>query len=140
MRRALSTVLEQTAISLPIEKRDYGIWVTPIVDSSLVVNAHFVLAVTADLPAETLRQQIPAYIKIAPVEQIRTLITRALPGIDLQPLAVAPRQIPFHTNFVYFSFNQHHSYWKQLEQAGGIAFHVSGNFPGLILNLWALRG
>ena len=29
--------------------------------------------------------------------------------------------------------------WKQLERSGNLALHVAGDFPGLELELWALR-
>jgi type VI secretion system protein ImpJ len=29
--------------------------------------------------------------------------------------------------------------WKQLETSGGLAMHIAGEFPGLELELWAIR-
>ena len=31
-------------------------------------------------------------------------------------------------------------HWKQLVHSGGFAFHVAGEFPGLNLAFWAIRG
>jgi type VI secretion system protein ImpJ len=53
---------------------------------------------------------------------------------------VAPRQIPYHAGYVYFELDQSHELWGQLKTSGGIALHVSGEFPGLIMELWAIRG
>ena len=33
-----------------------------------------------------------------------------------------------------------HQYWEELSQSGGIAFHIGGHFPGLKLELWAIKG
>ena len=30
--------------------------------------------------------------------------------------------------------------WKQLETSGGLAMHIAGDFPGLALEFWAIRG
>ena len=30
--------------------------------------------------------------------------------------------------------------WKQLERSGGLAMHIGGEFPGLELELWGIRG
>ena len=30
-------------------------------------------------------------------------------------------------------------FWKELQNSGGFAFHVGGDFPGLELELWAIR-
>lgn len=139
LRQGLSTVLQHSAISLTLEPRKYGIWVSPITDRELLSDAMFVLAVNANLAPEELHTQFNAQTKIASVETINSLISRALPGIDLQPLVVVPRQIPFNSGFIYYSLNKHHPYWADLNNSGGIAIHIGNEFPGLALQLWAIR-
>jgi len=104
------------------------------------MTARFVLAVNAQLPGEALRTRFPAQVKIGSVERIRDLVNLALPGIPLNSLPVAPRQIPFHRGFNYFELEQGGEMWKQLERSGGLALHVAGDFPGLELEFWAIRG
>lgn len=139
LQRALSMVLEENAVALKLEEQQANIWVANIPDRRLLNKALFVLAAHANMPQEALRKLLPAQIKIAPVEQIRNLINRALPGIDIQTLPVAPRQIPFHSNFNYFSLNTEHILWSELTKSGGIAFHIGGDFPGLTLEFWAVK-
>jgi len=140
LRQSLSTVLEQNTTSIPLEPHQHGVWVASIMDKSLFNDATFILAVYADIPTKEIQTHFPNQTKISSVEQIRSLVTRALPGIDLELLATAPRQIPYHTNFVYFALNRKHAFWDSLTKSGGIAFHIGGNFPGLKLELWAIRG
>ncbi len=64
----------------------------------------------------------------------------ALPGVPVQPMPVAPRQIPFHAGFVYFELDQASELWVQLKSSGGVALHVAGEFPGLAMEFWAIRG
>ncbi len=139
LRRSLSMVLEQGAIAIELQERKYNVRVAIISDQSLLKSASFVLAVNAQLPAETLRSQFPAQVKIGPVESIRDLVNLALPGMTLNPLPVAPRQIPFHVGFNYFEIEQENEMWKQLESSGGLAIHIAGDFPGLELEFWAVR-
>jgi type VI secretion system protein ImpJ len=74
------------------------------------------------------------------VERIRDLVNLALPGVTLVPLPVAPRQIPFHSGANYFELETRNSdLWRQLEQSGGMAMHIAGDFPGLDLAFWAIR-
>ena len=139
LRRSLSMVLEQGAIAIELQERKYNVRVAIIPDQSLLKSASFVLAVNAQLPAETLRSQFPAQVKIGPVESIRDLVNLALPGMALNALPVAPRQIPFHVGFNYFEIEQENEMWKQLESSGGLAIHIAGDFPGLELEFWAVR-
>lgn len=139
LRQYLSTVLEQTAVSIALEPRKYGISVGIIADRKLITNAGFVLAVKADIPVDNVRRHFAGQSKIGPVEEIRQLVNSALPGITLRPLPVAPRQIPFHSGVVYFELDRDSPYWRKMTTSGGIAVHVSGDYPGLNMELWAIR-
>ncbi|MCV2869189.1 type VI secretion system baseplate subunit TssK [Defluviimonas sp. WL0002] len=139
LRQYLSSVIEQTAIAIALDPRKYGISVGIIADRKLISRAGFVLAVKADVPAETIRRHFSGHAKIGPVEEIRQLVNSALPGITLRPLPVAPRQIPYHAGVVYFELDSESAYWGKMTTSGGIAVHVSGDYPGLSMELWAIR-
>ena len=139
LRRHLSAVLEQNAVAIPIEPRKYGISVAMIPDKRLVSTATFVLAAKASVPPESVRRHFPTQAKLGPVEDIRKLVNSALPGIGLRPLPVAPRQVPYHSGVIYFELDNTNPYWKQITTSGGLAVHVSGDFPDLEMELWAIR-
>jgi type VI secretion system protein ImpJ len=139
LRQALSAVLEQNAVPIPLQERKFGIRVGPIVDRTLFNNTTWVLAVKAQMPAETLRRSFPNLVKIGPVEQIRELINVALPGIAVRALPVAPRQLPYYAGTSYFELDRTSQYWAALARSGGIAIHVTGEVPGLELECWAIR-
>ncbi len=138
-RYALSMVLEQHAIELPLQERKYGILVSPIHDRSLLTKGSFILAVQADMNSDKVRVTVPKQVKVGSVERIRQLVNLHLPGITLRALPVAPRQIPFHSGKVYFQLDFTTEEVAQLERSGGFAFHVSGTFPGLELQFWAIK-
>ena len=140
LRKSLSMVLEQNAISIPMQQRKYGIRVATVSDLSLLDHASFILAVSADIPTEDIRKRFPTQIKIGPVEQIRQLVNVQLPGIRVRPLPVAPRQIPYHTGFVYFELDRANELWAKLKSSGGFAFHLGGEFPGIQMEFWAIKG
>ena len=91
IRQVLSMVLEQHAIELPLQARQYGILVSPC-DHKLLGSASFVLAASANCESEELRQRLPAHLKVGAVEHIRQLVNLHLPGIRVKPLPVAPRR------------------------------------------------
>jgi type VI secretion system protein ImpJ len=73
------------------------------------------------------------------VERIRQLVNVSMSGIPVAPLPVAPRQIPYHSGFVYFELDRNNEFWRELQQSGGFAFHVGGEFPNLEVEFWAIR-
>lgn len=139
IRQSLSMVYEQTATSLSLVEKKYGIRVAQIPDRSLLSSAIFVIAVRADMPEGTLRSHLPGQIKIGPVERIRQLVNAAMPGIPIKPLSVAPRQIPYHSGYCYFELERSSDFWKELQQSGGFAMHIGGDFPGIEIEFWAIR-
>jgi type VI secretion system protein ImpJ len=140
IRRSLSMVLERNAIPIELQERAYGLRVAAIPDSDLVKTARFVLAAKAQLQPERLQASLPTLVKIGPVERIRDLVNLNLPGIALRSLPVAPRQIPYHAGFLYFELDRGGELWKLTETSRALAMHIAGEFPGLELEFWAVRG
>lgn len=139
LRQSLSSVIEQNAIPLQWVERKFGIRVAPIADRSLIDSCTFIIAAKAELSPEKLRGLFTAQAKIGPVEQISQLVNLQLPGITLLPLAVAPRQIPYRSGFVYYELDKNCEYWRQMRTSGGFAMHIAEGFAGLELEFWAVR-
>jgi len=139
LRRMLSTVLERNALQIELVDRSHGVRTAVFPDPELARSANFVLAVNAQMPAEQLRMRFPAQSKLGPSDRLRDLVNLQLPGVALRSLPTAPRQLPFHAGFHYFELDRGGELWKQLEKNGSLALHVAGDFPGLELELWAIR-
>jgi type VI secretion system protein ImpJ len=140
LRESMSKVMTQVAIPIPLEPRKFGISVAIVPDKTLFSTAVFILAARADGPAEYVRQRFPTQVKIAPAERIGDLVRQGLPGVPVVPVPVTPRQIPFHAGYAYFELDQTHELWDQLKNSGGVAIYVPGDFPGLAMEFWAIRG
>ena len=139
LRRMLSTVLERNSVQIELVDRSHGVRTAVFPDPELARSASFVLAVNAQMPAEQLRMRFPAQSKLGPSDKLRDLVNLQLPGVALRSLPTAPRQLPFHAGFHYFELDRGGELWKQLEKTGSLALHVAGDFPGLELELWAIR-
>lgn len=140
LREALSMLIDSKATPIPIVEKAYGIHVAMLADRNLIDSASFILVVRADMPSEALRGRFGQQSKVGSVEHIRDMVNLQLPGIGLLPLPVAPRQIPFHAGSTYYELDRGSEHWKELMNSGGFAFHVAGEFPGLNLAFWAIRG
>lgn len=140
LRACFSVVLKQSAIQIPLEKKRFNISVGMVPDRGLFEEAAFVLAARADVATETVRRDFPAQATLAAVDKIAKLVNEHIPGIPLQALSVAPRQIPFHAGFTYFELDRNSPLFRELKSGGGIALHVPDSFPGLAMEMWAIRG
>jgi type VI secretion system protein ImpJ len=139
IREALSSLSVDTAIALPLQFRGQGVWVSPISDRALLSGATFVLSVQATIDTERLRATFPGQAKIGPAEAIRDLVNLQLPGIPLRPMPVAPREIPYRTETVYFELDRSVDMWRQMANTPAFIIHVGATIPGLALEFWAIR-
>ncbi len=139
LREFLNREYVERASAIPIQERQFGFRIALVDDRSLLANARFVLAAQANMDAQLLRSRLPAQTKIGPVEKIQELVKLALPGIALRPLPTPPLEIPYHAGCDYFELDRNNEFWKQLQNGGGFGLHIGGEFPGLTLELWAIR-
>jgi type VI secretion system protein ImpJ len=144
LRLAFGAQMQQVAVPITVGqiRNRPGFFGAPVADPGLFEGASFVLAVRADVPHEDLRRTFPLQAKIGSPDQIQSLVSTAVPGITLNTLPVAPRQIPYHAGFVYFELdgNQRLDLWERCRTQSSFAFHVGGNWPGLMMEFWAIRG
>ncbi|MBE8595141.1 type VI secretion system baseplate subunit TssK [Xenorhabdus sp. BG5] len=139
LRQGLSIILEEHAIQLPLTEYSHGLNIATLPDANMVHTFSFILAIHADVTNDMLMNKFPAQMKIAPVGRIRELVQLQLPGISLRAMPSVPRQIPWHSGYVYFELEKEGDLWKQMEKSSGFALHLAGEFPGLNIEFWAVR-
>jgi type VI secretion system protein ImpJ len=140
LRQSLSMVLEQHAVAITLIQQNYGVYVAEINDTELLQSATMVLAIHADMPVDDLKSALVRQVKFSSVDKVRDLVSRGLPGVTLTPLAIAPRQIPYHANFAYFELEKKGAHWDDILKSGSMALHMGGQFSNLRMELWAIRG
>jgi len=141
LRQLLSKPMDPNAVPIPLRQAQKSpVWVGQIVDRSILNAAQFVLVINADMQADLVRRRMPDAVKIGSTTTITQLVNVQLPGIPVRALPVAPRQLPFYAGAVYFELERNAPHWQNMQQAAAFAIHISGDFPGLRMELWAIRG
>jgi type VI secretion system protein ImpJ len=139
LRDLLAKDRMRRALQIELSKPKAGIYVSRRIDSNLLDAAVFVLAVKAQVSSEVLRNTFPDQVKIGPFEEIRQLVASALRGIGIEPLPVAPKEIPYRTGFTYFELNRQSEHWTKMKSSAGFAIWIGGEFPGLNMEMWAIK-
>lgn len=139
IQQLLASVTERKAIRIPLEQKNYGIWIGQIGDRSIFTGCRLILVATASVQSENMSREFPVRTKVGPVEQIRDLVNLQLPGIPLRPVNVVPRELPVLRNGFYFELDQTAELWTRLKNSAAFAFHVSGDYPDLHMEFWAVR-
>lgn len=136
----LSVVTNTKVVPLPVVAHQYGVYTAQVNDSSLYSSAEFIIAIKAHLQPDLLKTQFIQQTKISSIEKINQLIHLQLPGVPVNALPVAPRYLPYHSGFMYFQLDKTSPYWENLLTSSGFGFHITGNYPGLEIEFWAIRG
>lgn len=136
----LSVVSNAKVIPLPVVAHQYGIYTAQVNDPTLYSSAEFIIAIKAHLQPDLLKTQFVQQTKISSIEQINQLVHLQLPGVPVHALPVAPRYLPYHSGFIYFQLDKTSPFWENLLSSSGFGFHITGNYPGLEIEFWAIRG
>ncbi|WP_147193912.1 type VI secretion system baseplate subunit TssK [Pantoea sp. MBD-2R] len=135
----LNQILIRAGQMIVLHAKGNGVWTAAVLPGELLTFSNLVLAVHAQLPMDVLQQQFSAQAKISAPQQLHELVRSHLPGLVLQGLPVPPRQIPYHSGYVYFDLAKSGPFWEKIAATGALALHVAGDFPQLKMELWGVR-
>jgi len=85
----------------------------------------YYLAVKTDEDPKIVLQSLVDIAKLSSREYMHTLVTQALPGIDLEYLQVPPQELPRRAHTLYFRINHHDDQWASVEKNRALALHWS---------------
>nr|VFJ67520.1 MAG: type VI secretion system protein ImpJ [Candidatus Kentron sp. DK] len=143
LRAAFGKLLQPQALQLEIREdapgTSYGIRTAPIPGPRLAETGRFILAAKADMAPERLAMELPEKIKVGSSANITDLVRRNLRGIPVIPARTHPEEIPYHAGFTYFGLDPNHEFWRQIQETSALAFHISGDLPGLELEMWVIN-
>ena len=139
IKSMLESVLEQNSISLPVEKRKYGIYIAPIKDKAIINNSTFIFAVSAQMSSQKIKEILLNSLKLGTIETIKNLVNYHLVGFKLRTLSSAPKEIPYKVNYLYFSIELTEENKKELQKSSGFAFYLSNEIPEIQYALWAIK-
>ena len=126
------------ATRLDLIMRSQSAYVAAVTDRSLFRNATFVLEVSAALPLTQIQQQFPQYCKVGPDTRMNDIVRTNLRGIDLVHMPTPPRQIRAISDHLYFFLDRTSALWPEFSTASSLGLHISGDWPELEMELWAI--
>lgn len=141
LRALLNVVFERGAQRIPLIEHGPGVWQARFGAGADAAHrfASLILGVSARLPRETLLQEFMARAKLSAADRLNQLVRSHVPGLSMHVLPVAPRQIPFQADMLYFELRREGILWDQVRESNTMAMHVAGEFPLLRMELWGTR-
>ena len=137
IQRLLSRDLGR-ATRLPMTQVQRNSYLAQVADRNLFRDATFVIEVEASRPLTEIQMQFPDLCKIGPNTRMNEIVNNNLPGIGLVHTPTPPRQIRAVSKNVYFILDKNTPLWREFSTAPGVGLHFAGDWPDLVLELWAI--
>lgn len=130
----------QWPVQIPLVQRQYGIRIGfPPRTVTTDAASSFVLAVRAEMAPEVIRSTFPMTVRVGSIEEIVTIVNLDLAGIGLLALPAPPPPLPADGRAAYFSLDRSSDFFAALATAEGLAIRCAEEWPGLQLDLWAIK-
>ena len=139
LRLALGVQIGGGAQALKLVKLAPGAYNSVITDRSLYDAGRFFLAVSSARPAEMIRAQLPALVKIGSITRMEQLVNSSVPGVPLVPIGAPPSQIRALPGYVYFELDRTSADWHDFATAPALGLHIAGDWPELQMELWCVK-
>jgi len=138
IRRHLEIVMPSKAIRIPLHPVESFLYNGEIKDERCIGPSRWILEIHSRIGEADLIERTPKLVKICSARFVLELIKRALPGLPLNHLAVAPAQIAARVESQYFAVSRGGPCWDHLMQTRQVGIYVPGEIPTPELSLIVL--
>jgi type VI secretion system protein ImpJ len=131
----------RTFARIPLTLRDAFIHEGTIADDRLLEpSVPIYLGVYANVSVGQLQGMFPELSKIASPERLEVLVAAALKGISLRLVQSLPAALPAQAGWTYFQLEKSGPIWEGIAGSRQIAVYAPPEFPGILLELIAVKG
>ena len=133
----LNAVIAERYVEIPLQRRDDGMHLGKIEESS-ILRYEFFLAVSGTLPEADVRDRLPKLSKVASWGQIGALLNSAVNGIRIELEYRPPGALPARPGLMFFKLQKTPDYWLDIQGTGTIALYHPLPREALNLSLYAV--
>jgi type VI secretion system protein ImpJ len=129
IRMHLELVVPSNLVTIPLERVAQYFWHGQILDERTLHRSRWILGVRSRVGEAELIDGCPRLIKICSREFVARLVERALPGLQLTHLPVAPPAVSPKVEFHYFSVAKAGPCWEHMVKTRHVGIYVPGELP-----------
>lgn len=137
--RLLPGEIQKTFLEIGLEHRQDGMFIGKITDRTLLDHELY-LGVTSSMPEATLRDRVPALLKIASWNQIYDVVKQARRGVTVNVEWQPTAALPVKPGVCFFRVDKSGTYWDDVAGSGTVALYLpkDGQWAGSTLALYAV--
>jgi type VI secretion system protein ImpJ len=135
IRRHLEMIVPTNCISIPLNKTAAYFYEGEVTDARCTGPSRWVLGIRSPIGEVELISRTPQLVKVCSKLFVPELVKRALPGMAMAHLPVAPAAISARIDTQYFAINRAGPCWDHLVQTKQVGVYVPGDIPDPELEL-----
>ena len=137
--RLLPGEMERTFTEIGLEHRPDGMFIGKLADKALLAQELF-LGVTSNLPEATVRERVPALLKLASWNQIYDVVKQARRGVGLAVEWNPTGALPVKPGVCFFRVEKSGPHWDDVVGSGTVALYLprDGQWAGSTLTMYAV--
>jgi type VI secretion system protein ImpJ len=129
IRTHLETIVPTQYISIPLVKRADYFYEAEIRDQRVLDRARWIFSIRTKISEPEVISKTPQLVKLCSKQFVPQLVKRALPGMAMTHLPVAPSAIPVKADFQYFSVSRSGPCWDHIVTTRQLGLYVPGDLP-----------
>jgi type VI secretion system protein ImpJ len=129
IRTHLETIVPTQYIEIPLAKRADYFYEAEIADQRCLDKARWIFAIQTKVSEPEVIAKTPQLVKLCSKQFVPQLVKRALPGMALTHLPVAPPAIPVKADYQYFNVSRTGPCWDHIVQSRQLGLYVPGDLP-----------
>jgi type VI secretion system protein ImpJ len=129
IRTHLELVVPSNFVSIPLVRRANYFWEAKITDERVLSHSRWIFAIRSKIGESEILSATPRLVKLCSKDFIPKLVQRALPGMTLKHLQVAPPAISPRVDFQYFGVDRSGPCWDHLVATRELGLYVPGELP-----------
>jgi type VI secretion system protein ImpJ len=129
IRRHLEIVVPSQAILIPLKAVERYFYEGEIKDQRCFGSSRWLLGVHSPIGEAELISRVPQLVKVCSAKFVPELVKRALPGLTLKHLEVAPTAISAKVESQYFTISRSGPCWEHIMQSRSAGVYVPGEVP-----------
>jgi type VI secretion system protein ImpJ len=126
IREHLELVAPTGAIEIALQSTGHYLWAGRVTDPRALGASRWVFGIRARMGEAELIGSVPQLVKVCSRVFVPELVKRALPGMSLTHLPVAPSQIAPKVDYQYFLVSRGGPCWEHLMQTKEVGVYVPG--------------
>ncbi len=138
IRTYLETIIPTQYIQIPLVKRADYFYEAELTDQRCLDKARWIFAIRSAVSEPVVISKTPQLVKLCSKQFVPQLVKRALPGMAMMHLPVAPAAIPVKADYQYFSVSRSGPCWDHIVQTRQIGLYVPGDLPNPTVELLAI--